>query len=96
MSSLSRVDLLRYYILTNAFNTTNGNLSTITESISYTKGQCEVGHAPKRNVPPTDHIQDVLALGTFTANQDVPRFGSYTSDISVSLAAIIISTLNIG
>ncbi|RAH53315.1 alpha-amylase [Aspergillus piperis CBS 112811] len=57
-----------YYILTNAFNTTNGNLSTITESISYTKGQCE----------------DVLALGTFTANQDVPRFGSYTSDISLA------------
>ncbi|RAK85549.1 alpha-amylase [Aspergillus costaricaensis CBS 115574] len=57
-----------YYILTDAFNTTNGNLSTITESISYTKGQCE----------------DVLALGTFTANQDVPRFGSYTSDISLA------------
>ncbi|OJZ85549.1 glycoside hydrolase family 13 protein [Aspergillus luchuensis CBS 106.47] len=57
-----------YYILTNAFNTTNGNLSTITESISYTKGECE----------------DVLALGTFTANQDVPRFGSYTSDISLA------------
>ena len=44
--------------------------------------------------PQTDHIQDVLALGTFTANQDVPRFGSYTSDISVSLAAIPISILN--
>ncbi|GKZ32785.1 hypothetical protein AbraIFM66950_002409 [Aspergillus brasiliensis] len=57
-----------YYILTTAFNTTNGNLSTISKSISYTKEQCE----------------DVLALGTFTSNQDVPRFGSYTSDISLA------------
>ncbi|GCB27446.1 alpha-amylase A type-3 [Aspergillus awamori] len=69
-----------YYILTNAFNTTNGNLSTITESISYTKGQCE----------------DVLALGTFTANQDVPRFGSYTSDISLARNILTSSMLTDG
>ncbi|GKZ84456.1 hypothetical protein AnigIFM56816_009789 [Aspergillus niger] len=69
-----------YYILTDAFNTTNGNLSTITESISYTKGQCE----------------DVLALGTFTANQDVPRFGSYTSDISLARNILTSSMLTDG
>ncbi|PWY83590.1 alpha-amylase [Aspergillus heteromorphus CBS 117.55] len=57
-----------YYILTDAFNTTNGNLSTIVQSIDYIKQQCE----------------DVFALGTFTANQDVPRFGSYTSDLSLA------------
>jgi hypothetical protein len=34
--------------------------------------------------PEAYKVQDVLALGTFTANQDVPRFGAYTSDISVS------------
>ncbi|KAJ5140500.1 hypothetical protein N7448_003908 [Penicillium atrosanguineum] len=55
-----------YYILSEAFNTTNGDLNKIIQSIDYIRTHCE----------------DVLALGTFTSNQDVPRFGSYTSDIS--------------
>lgn len=63
-----RVDTFRYYILTEAFNTTDGDLNRIVQSIDYVRKQCE----------------DVLPLGTFTSNQDVARFGSYTSDISVS------------
>ncbi|RAL13909.1 alpha-amylase [Aspergillus homomorphus CBS 101889] len=66
-----------YYILTEAFNTTNGDLTTIVESIDFIKTQCE----------------DVLALGTFTSNQDVPRFGSYTSDISLARNILTISML---
>ncbi|PWY66370.1 alpha-amylase [Aspergillus sclerotioniger CBS 115572] len=69
-----------YYILTNAFNTTNGNLSTIIQSIDFVKTQCE----------------DVLALGTFTSNQDVPRFGSYTSDISLARNILTVSMLTDG
>ncbi|PYH93323.1 alpha-amylase [Aspergillus ellipticus CBS 707.79] len=66
-----------YYIITDAFNTTKGDLSTIIQSIDYIKTQCE----------------DVLALGSFTANQDVPRFGSYTSDISLARNILTISML---
>lgn len=32
----------RYYILTNAFNTTHGDLSAIFQSIDYTKSLCTV------------------------------------------------------
>jgi alpha-amylase len=60
--------LFRYYTLAESFNTTNGDLNRILQSIDYIRENCE----------------DVLPLGTFTSNQDVPRFGSYTSDISVS------------
>ncbi|RAH73821.1 alpha-amylase [Aspergillus aculeatinus CBS 121060] len=66
-----------YYILTNAFNTTHGDLSAIFQSIDYTKSLCT----------------DVLALGTFTSNQDVPRFGSYTSDISLARNILTTSML---
>ncbi|PYH83360.1 alpha-amylase [Aspergillus uvarum CBS 121591] len=66
-----------YYILTNAFNTTHGDLSAIFQSIDYTKSLCE----------------DVLAMGTFTSNQDVPRFGSYTSDISLARNILTTSML---
>ncbi|RAL03721.1 alpha-amylase [Aspergillus ibericus CBS 121593] len=69
-----------YYIITTAFNTTGGNLSTIIQSIDYIKTQCE----------------DVLALGTFTANQDVPRFGSYTSDLSLARNILTVSMLTDG
>jgi alpha-amylase len=60
--------VFRYYILSEAFNTTNGDLNRIVQSIDHIRTYCE----------------DVLPLGIFTSNHDVPRFGSYTSDISVS------------
>ncbi|KAJ5721169.1 uncharacterized protein N7483_009103 [Penicillium malachiteum] len=69
-----------YYILSDAFNTSNGDLNTIVQSIDYIRTQCE----------------DVLPLGTFTSNQDVPRFGSYTSDISLARNILTISMLTDG
>ncbi|KAF3390575.1 Alpha-amylase A type-3 [Penicillium rolfsii] len=69
-----------YYTLSEAFNTTDGNLNSIVQSINYIRSQCE----------------DVLSLGTFTSNQDVPRFGSYTSDISLARNILTISMLTDG
>ncbi|KAJ6102429.1 hypothetical protein N7486_004856 [Penicillium sp. IBT 16267x] len=66
-----------YYILSEAFNTTNGDLNKIVQSIDYIRTNCE----------------DLLPLGTFTANQDVPRFGSYTSDISLARNILTTSLL---
>ncbi|KAJ6127560.1 hypothetical protein N7523_003172 [Penicillium sp. IBT 18751x] len=66
-----------YYILSEAFNTTNGDLSKIVQSIDYIRTRCE----------------DIFTLGTFTSNQDVPRFGSYTSDISLARNILTISML---
>ncbi|OQD67747.1 hypothetical protein PENPOL_c003G06598 [Penicillium polonicum] len=66
-----------YYILSESFNTTNGDLNRIIQSIDYVRSHCE----------------DVLPLGTFTSNQDVPRFGSYTSDISLARNILTISML---
>ncbi|KAJ5753541.1 CAZyme family GH13 [Penicillium nucicola] len=66
-----------YYILSEAFNTTNGDLNRIVQSIDYIRSNCE----------------DVLPLGTFTSNQDVPRFGSYTSDISLARNILTVSML---
>ncbi|OKO97278.1 Alpha-amylase A type-3 [Penicillium subrubescens] len=66
-----------YYILSEAFNTTKGDLNRIVQSINYIRTQCD----------------DVLPLGTFTSNQDVPRFGSYTSDISLARNILTISML---
>ncbi|KAJ5892947.1 hypothetical protein N7504_009638 [Penicillium tannophilum] len=66
-----------YYILSEAFNTTNGDLNTIVQSINNIRTHCK----------------DVLPLGTFTSNQDVPRFGSYTSDLSLARNILTISML---
>ncbi|KAJ5623592.1 hypothetical protein N7490_012197 [Penicillium lividum] len=69
-----------YYILSDAFNTTNGDLNTIIQSIDYIKTHCK----------------DVTSLGVFTSNQDVPRFGSYTSDISLARNLLTTSMLTDG
>ncbi|CAI7624132.1 unnamed protein product [Penicillium bialowiezense] len=66
-----------YYILSEAFNTTHGDLNRIVQSIDHTRQTCD----------------DVLPLGTFTSNQDVPRFGSYTSDISLARNILTINML---
>ncbi|KAJ5332239.1 hypothetical protein MYU51_007425 [Penicillium brevicompactum] len=66
-----------YYILSEAFNTTQGDLNRIVQSIDHTRQTCD----------------DVLPLGTFTSNQDVPRFGSYTSDISLARNILTINML---
>ncbi|KAJ5915712.1 hypothetical protein N7466_011645 [Penicillium verhagenii] len=71
------LDYPLYYILTDAFNTTGGDLNTIVQSIDYIRTHCK----------------DVLGLGTFTSNQDVPRFGSYTSDISLARNILTTSML---
>ncbi|KAJ5494638.1 hypothetical protein N7463_010725 [Penicillium fimorum] len=66
-----------YYILSETFNTTNGDLNRVVKSIDHIREHCE----------------DVLPLGTFISNQDVPRFGSYTSDISLARNILTISML---
>ncbi|KAJ5457040.1 hypothetical protein N7530_012314 [Penicillium desertorum] len=66
-----------YYILSEAFNTTNGDLNRIVQSIDHIRTHCK----------------DVLPLGIFTSNHDVPRFGSYTSDISLARNILTISML---
>ncbi|CAG7938004.1 unnamed protein product [Penicillium olsonii] len=66
-----------YYILSETFNTTHGDLDRVVQSIDHTREQCD----------------DVISLGTFTSNQDVPRFGSYTSDISLARNILTISML---
>ncbi|CAG7971313.1 unnamed protein product [Penicillium salamii] len=66
-----------YYIMSEAFNTTNGDLNRVVQSIDHTRESC----------------QDIVSLGTFTSNQDVPRFGSYTSDISLARNILTTSML---
>ncbi|OQD86152.1 hypothetical protein PENANT_c008G04192 [Penicillium antarcticum] len=63
-----------------AFSTTNGDLNKVAQSIDYIKTYCK----------------DVFSLGIFTSNQDVSRFGSYTSDISLARNILTISMLTDG
>jgi alpha-amylase len=58
----------RYYALTEAFNSTNGSLSDLMTTVNGVNGSCK----------------DILELGTFSENHDVPRFASYTNDLSLA------------
>ena len=57
-----------YYPLTRAFNTTNGSIVDLAATIVETNKLCE----------------NVHVLGTFSENHDVPRFASYTGDMSLA------------
>ncbi|OXV11997.1 hypothetical protein Egran_00242 [Elaphomyces granulatus] len=57
-----------YYALTGAFNSTNGSLSDLMTTVNRVNSSCK----------------DIFELGTFSENHDVPRFASYTNDLSVS------------
>ncbi|KAL2003967.1 hypothetical protein VTN02DRAFT_1263 [Thermoascus thermophilus] len=57
-----------YYCLTAAFNSTTGSMHNLVRGMRAVKNKCK----------------DVFALGIFTENQDVPRFASYTGDLSLA------------
>jgi alpha-amylase len=56
-----------YFPLIQAFNSTKGSISGLADQISNMQTSC----------------RDITLLGTFSENHDVPRFPSYTSDISL-------------
>ena len=56
-----------YYTLTRTFNNTGTDMTGLIVGRDIIKGACK----------------DVFALGTFSENQDVPRFASYTKDMSL-------------
>lgn len=57
-----------YYPLIRAFTSSSGSISELVSMISTVKSSCA----------------DSTLLGTFSENHDLPRFGSITSDTSVS------------
>lgn len=58
----------RYYPLIDAFKSTSGSMSDLANQINSVKSACK----------------DSTILGSFSENQDNPRFASYTSDISLA------------
>ncbi|KKA19189.1 Alpha-amylase [Rasamsonia emersonii CBS 393.64] len=69
-----------YYILTESFNDTASDLNTVVRAMEFIMIQCK----------------DIFALGTFTENQDVPRFASYTQDLSLARNIITFNLLGDG
>ncbi|TQB73364.1 hypothetical protein MPDQ_005949 [Monascus purpureus] len=69
-----------YHRLTATFNNTETDMAGLLEEMSRIKSQCK----------------DVFSLGTFTENQDVPRFASYTKDISLAKNIITYNILGDG
>lgn len=57
-----------YFTLTRAFQSAQGSINDLVETISSVKTNCK----------------DPTALGTFSENHDVPRFASYTPDIALA------------
>jgi alpha-amylase len=57
-----------YYPLTRAFQNTSHTMSDLVDTIAAELDTCK----------------DVTLLGTFSENHDIPRFASFTSDLSVS------------
>ncbi|KAL1885186.1 hypothetical protein Plec18167_001843 [Paecilomyces lecythidis] len=57
-----------YYPLIDAFKSTSGSMSDLANQINSVKSACK----------------DSTVLGSFSENQDNPRFASYTSDISLA------------
>ncbi|KAF2084296.1 glycoside hydrolase family 13 protein [Saccharata proteae CBS 121410] len=62
----SVLNYMTYYPLIRAFESTSGSISDLVDSINTVKSTCK----------------DVTLLGTFSENQDVPRFAALTDDYS--------------
>jgi alpha-amylase len=72
--------LNRYYPILNAFKSTSGDLTALATSISTVRSACK----------------DVSLLGSFSESHDVPRFASYTQDISLAKNVLTFSILGDG
>jgi hypothetical protein len=57
-----------YFYLTRAFNSTSGNITALVDQMEKVRQECK----------------DIHVLTTFSENHDLPRFASYTKDMSVS------------
>lgn len=57
-----------YYPLIEAFKSTAGTMGALVDNINKVAGAC----------------RDPTLLGTFSENHDIPRFGSYTQDVSLA------------
>ncbi|KAI9731138.1 MAG: hypothetical protein M1834_005331 [Cirrosporium novae-zelandiae] len=69
-----------YLPMTMAFNATNGSMSDLTQSVLNVKSHC----------------RDSTLMGTFSENHDVPRFASYTSDMTLAKNIITFTILSDG
>ena len=69
-----------YYTLTKSFNNTETDLTGLIVGKDIIKGSC----------------YDVFSLGTFTENQDVPRFSSFTKDTALKSNVITYKMLGDG
>ncbi|KAL1968941.1 hypothetical protein VTN77DRAFT_775 [Rasamsonia byssochlamydoides] len=92
-----------YYRLTGTFNNTNADMSYLLEGLEEVKVKCRVCHirSPymnfmRRSVANSRCAQDIFTLGTFTENQDVPRFASQTQDLSLARNIITYNLLGDG
>ncbi|KAL1965697.1 hypothetical protein VTN77DRAFT_5197 [Rasamsonia byssochlamydoides] len=66
-----------YYPLIDAFKSTSGNISNLVNRINQVKSAC----------------LDSTVLGTFSENQDNPRFANYTADLSLAKNVITFTML---
>lgn len=57
-----------YFYLTRAFNSTSGNITALVDQMQDVKNNC----------------RDIHTLATFSENHDLPRFASYTKDMSLA------------
>ncbi|KAI9737441.1 MAG: hypothetical protein M1834_009595 [Cirrosporium novae-zelandiae] len=66
-----------YYPLIRAFESTSGSISDLVSEVNAVKSDCS----------------DTSLLGTFSENHDVPRFASYTSDMSLAKNVVAFTLL---
>jgi hypothetical protein len=71
---------LRYYWITQAFESTSGSISNLVNGINEMVSDCS----------------DTTLLGSFMENHDNPRFPSLTSDLSLAKNAIAFTILQDG
>lgn len=57
-----------YFYGVRAFNSTSGNITALVDQIGNMRDACN----------------NVFALGTFSENHDLPRFASFTQDLSLA------------
>ncbi|MCJ1369414.1 hypothetical protein MMC20_000625 [Loxospora ochrophaea] len=69
-----------YYPLTSAFQNSSGNITSLVSTLSDIQSSCN----------------DTSLLGTFTENQDVPRFPSLNPDLSLAKTVIAFTLLTDG
>jgi len=74
------LNYLTYFPLTRAFQSTSGSISDLASMVEQVKDECA----------------DSTLLGSFTENQDNPRFASLTSDVALSKNIIAFNILGDG